>query len=272
MVVFPRAKINVGLNITGKRSDGYHNIETLFIPVGLCDALEFVGAPPGVVADELIVTGLVTDCNPADNLVVRALNLIRTRCTVPPLRMHLHKAIPPGSGLGGGSSDASAMLVALNKFFSLGIDDAILQEMALTIGSDCPVFIAGTPVLASGRGEIFSPAPALPSGLTLVIVHEGIHISTAEAYGNCHPRKPDYRLSELIAEPPERWKETIKNDFEDYAFSKHPILAEIKESMYRAGALYSSMSGSGSAVYGLFTEEPGQYDRIKGNIIFKGPL
>lgn len=272
MVVFPKAKINIGLNITGKRSDGYHNIETLFFPVGLCDALEFIESPPGVTTDELIVTGLVTDCNPADNLVVRALNILRNEHPIAPLRMHLHKAIPAGSGLGGGSSDASAMLVTLNKFFSLGIDDTRLKEMALTIGSDCPVFIAGTPVLASGRGEIFTKAPPLPCGLTLVIVHEGIHISTAEAYSNCRPRKPEISLSELIAEPVARWRETIRNDFEEYAFMKHPVLAEIKESMYRAGALYSSMSGSGSAIYGLFAEEPRQIDLIKGKIIFKGPL
>lgn len=272
MVVFPKAKINIGLNITGKRSDGYHNIETLFLPVGLCDALEFVAAPPGVVTDELIVTGLVTDCSPADNLVVRALNLVRAEHSIPPLRMHLHKAIPAGSGLGGGSSDASAMLVGVNRFFGLDIDDSRLLQMALTIGSDCPVFIAGIPVLASGRGEVFTPAPSLPAGLTLIIVHEGIHISTAEAYSNCRPRKPDYRLSELIADPPARWRETIKNDFEEYAFAKHPILAEIKESMYSAGALYSSMSGSGSAIYGLFAGESVQTGLIKGKIIFKGPL
>jgi 4-diphosphocytidyl-2-C-methyl-D-erythritol kinase len=164
------------------------------------------------------------------------------------------------------------MLVALNKTYSLGIGEARLQQMALTIGSDCPVFIAGNPVMATGRGELFTPAPSLPVGLTLVIVHEGIHISTAEAYKNCLPQIPERQLSELIAEPVGRWSETIKNDFEEYAFVKHPILAEIKESMYRAGAIYSSMSGSGSAIYGLFSEEPKQIGLIKGNIIFKGPL
>jgi 4-diphosphocytidyl-2-C-methyl-D-erythritol kinase len=272
MVTFPKAKINIGLYITGKRGDGYHNIETLFHPVDLCDALEFVPAPTEASTDELIVSGLVTDCNPADNLVIKALNLLREKLPIPHLRIHLHKAIPAGSGLGGGSSDASAMLVALNKFFSLGISSDNLKEMSLKIGSDCPVFIAGTPVMASGRGEVFSPAPQLPAGLTLIIVHEGIHISTAEAYRNCSPQMPDRTLSELIAGPVERWKGTIKNDFEEYAFAQHPILAEIKESMYRAGALYSSMSGSGSAIYGLFSGEPEQVSLIRGRIIFNGPL
>lgn len=272
MVVFPKAKINIGLNIIGKRTDGYHNIETLFLPVGLCDALEFVPAGQGTANDELTVSGSMNGVNPADNLVFKAVKLLRQRTPFPRLRIHLHKVIPTGSGLGGGSSDASSMLVGLNRYFSLGFTCEELQNLALELGSDCPVFISGTPAFASGRGEIFEPAPKIPDGLRIVIVHEGIHISTPEAYRNSRPAIPAVRLRELTQRPAEEWRDTIRNDFEEYAFGMYPQLADIKASMYRAGAIYSSMSGSGSAVYGLFMGEPRFPEKIKGTIIFKGEI
>jgi len=272
MVVFPRAKINIGLNITEKRPDGFHNIETLFLPVNLCDALEFVPAGRGSEKDELTASGCMTGGNPADNLVIKAVKLLRKKSPFPGLRIHLHKVIPTGSGLGGGSSDASSMLAGLNRYFSLGFTSEELQNMALELGSDCPVFISGTPILASGRGEIFEPAPKIPDGLKIVIVHEGIHISTQEAYKNCSPAKPAVRLRELTQRPLKEWRETITNDFEEYAFNRFPQLADTKASMYQAGAIYSSMSGSGSAVYGLFMGEPRFPEKIKGTIIFKGEI
>lgn len=272
MVVFPRAKINVGLNIIRKRDDGFHDIETMFLPVNLCDALEFVPASNSSSGDELTLSGYLTGGDTADNLVLKAVNLLRKTAPFPRLRIHLHKAIPAGSGLGGGSSDASSMLVGLNRYFSLGFTCEELSDLALELGSDCPVFISGTPVLASGRGEIFEPAPAIPDGLRIVIIHEPIHISTSEAYRNCKPQIPPVRLMELTRRPVSEWKQTIRNDFEDYAFSRFPVLREIKESLYKAGAVYSSMSGSGSAIYGLFTGEPGLPQKIKGKIIYQGPM
>lgn len=272
MVIFPRAKINVGLNIIRKRDDGYHDIETMFLPVNLCDALEFVPSSNYSAVDELTLSGLMTGGETADNLVLKAVKILRTRAPFPTLKIHLHKAIPAGSGLGGGSSDASSMLVGINKYFSLGLTCEELADLALELGSDCPVFISGTPVLASGRGEIFERAPAIPAGLKVVIIHEAIHISTSEAYRNCKPHIPSVRLSELARRPISEWKETIKNDFEDYAFSMFPVLGEIKKSLYNAGAVYSSMSGSGSAIYGLFTGEPKLPQKIKGKIIYQGPM
>jgi 4-diphosphocytidyl-2-C-methyl-D-erythritol kinase len=269
MVTFPRAKINIGLFITEKRGDGYHNIESLFAPVGLSDALEFVEAGDNCQSDELTVTGVMAGCNPADNFVMKALEIVRRKRTIPYQRIHLHKAIPAGSGLGGGSSDASAMLLALNKRYSVGYNAQDLHQAALSIGSDCPFFINCAPVIATGRGELFEPAPPLPSGLKIVIVHDGIHISTPEAYANCTPRRRTRGLRELISQPLSEWRESITNDFEEYAFRRFPRLAEIKESLYVAGAVYSSMSGSGSAVYGLFVGDPDTHV-IKGNIIYCG--
>jgi len=272
MVVFPRAKVNIGLNIIDKRTDGYHNIETLFLPVNLCDALEFVPAGHGSEKDQLTVSGYMTGGDPDDNLVIKAVKILRKKVAFPGLKIHLHKVIPTGSGLGGGSSDASSMLVGLNRYFSLGFTCEELQSMSLELGSDCPVFISGAPALASGRGEIFEPAPEIPEGLRIVIVHEGIHISTLEAYKNSQPVIPAVRLRELIKRPLNEWKETIRNDFEEYAFNRFPQLAEIKAGMYEAGAVYSSMTGSGSAVYGLFWGEPKFPDRIKGSIIYQGEI
>jgi len=272
MVVFPRAKINIGLRITGKREDGFHNIETLFLPINLNDALEFVTGEAGSTDDELTVTGYATGGLPADNLVIKAVNLIREKRHFPRLRIHLHKAIPAGSGLGGGSSDASAMLVGLNRYFSLGLKKEELLSMALQLGSDCPLFIECTPALASGRGEVLEPYSIIEKGLTVVVVFEDFHISTAEAYQNCTPSKPGHGLKELLEAPPVNWRQTITNDFEPYAFNKFPKLADIKESLYSAGAIYSSLSGSGSAVYGIFTGEPKHPHLIRGNVIFKGAL
>ena len=272
MITFPRAKINTGLNIIRKRSDGFHDIETIFYPVGLSDALEFVVPAESVAEDELSVTGFPAGCPSSENLAVRAATLMRERFEFPYLKIHLHKSIPPGSGLGGGSSDAAGMLMLLNRYFNLGATGNDLKSMALTLGSDCPFFINGSPVLATGRGEIFDPLPCFLDGAYIVIIHEGIHISTPLAYSKSNPRGRGSGLKELIELPREEWREMITNDFEDYAFNAFPVLADIKSSLYRAGAFYSSMSGSGSAMYGLFPEEPANKALIQGNIIYQGWL
>ncbi|MBE0676502.1 MAG: 4-(cytidine 5'-diphospho)-2-C-methyl-D-erythritol kinase [Bacteroidales bacterium] len=272
MVTFPRAKINIGLNIIRKREDGFHDIETIFYPTGLCDALEFVIPVEGLEADTLTGTGFAAGCPVDDNLVVRAVRLLREDYEIPFLRIHLHKMIPPGSGLGGGSSDAAHMLMLLNRYFDLGIANEVLMEKSLTLGSDCPFFIYGSPAIATGRGELFDKLGCFLEGNYLVIVHEGIHISTPIAYRNSKPHVRDTHLADLIGTPSHSWKNTIENDFEEYAFSIHPRLAEIKESLYESGAWYSAMSGSGSAVYGLYSKKPERPSLIKGTIIYEGWL
>lgn len=270
MLTFPRAKINIGLTIVRKRDDGFHDIETIFYPIPLADALEFVPAGPDAVSDTLTVTGVADLGNPADNLVTKAVSLLRTRYPVPYLRIHLLKTIPPGSGLGGGSSDASAMLVLLNRYFGLQASQEELLTLALQLGSDCPFFIRPEPVLATGRGEIFTPLRCLLTGYYLVLVRDDIHISTPMAYAGSKPRGSEAGLAGLVTAPVEEWKDRVVNDFEEYAFRQHPRLSMLKQGMYDAGAIYSSMSGSGSAIYGIFTSRPNTPP--PGNIIWQGEL
>ena len=258
MTSFPNAKINIGLYITGKRKDGYHNIESLFYPVGARDALEFVVQKPGVDYDEFTVTGIETDCNMNDNLVMKALNQIRNEYTIPPLKIHLHKVIPPGSGLGGGSSDAAFMLRYLNRYFMLGIDIDGLKKLAMKIGSDCAFFINNKPAFISGRGEVITESDFTLKGKYILIVYPGIHISTAEAYSMVTAGNTVNMIGEQIKEPVHKWRDNIHNDFQDVFISKHPVIGDVINRIYDDGALYCSMSGSGSAVYGIFEELPGR--------------
>ncbi len=272
MISFPTAKINIGLRVTGKRHDGFHDIETIFYPVGLCDALEFVVNPDNVREDELVVTGINIGPRPKENLVMRALKKMREYYKVPFLRIHLHKKIPAAAGLGGGSSDAACILKAINKRFGFGIDTPVLRKIALEIGSDCPFFIDPVPSFARGRGEIMSPAAVIPPGFRIVLANPGIRISTRDAYNNCIPAKPETSLEELIKLHPSEWKDVIVNDFEQYVFKLYPETEDIKRSFYRAGALYSSMSGSGSTVYGIFRDKIDIPDRIVPFVIYEGDL
>jgi 4-diphosphocytidyl-2-C-methyl-D-erythritol kinase len=272
MVIFPRAKINIGLRVTERRSDGFHNLETIFYPAGLCDALEFVVADKFLKEDLLIVTGSLVDVNPDSNMVIKAVRKIREIQKIPFLRIHLHKAIPAGAGLGGGSSDASALLKAVNKYFDLKIDDGKLKEMALDLGSDCPFFIDSIPSFAHGRGEILTPVKQLPEGLHLVLVNPGIHLNTREAYSNITPGQPDSNLRELYDLDVSKWKDLIFNDFEASVFKKHPQIAEIKKRLYEIGAAYSSMSGSGSTVYGIFCSKPEIPESFRKMVIYSDVL
>jgi 4-diphosphocytidyl-2-C-methyl-D-erythritol kinase len=272
MIVFPNAKINIGLRITGKRQDGFHNIETLFYPVGLCDALEFVISDQDTGKDILTSTGIETGSSPADNIVMKAINSLRDKRSFPFLKIHLHKAIPAGAGLGGGSSDAAHLLIAVNHHFNLGIDINELKAISLNIGSDCPFFIYGVPALASGRGENLTSVKSLLTGYYLAILNPGVSISTSEAYKYCHPLAPQESLKQLIEYPVGEWKELILNDFEEYAFKKYPIIAHMKEELYRSGAIFSLMSGSGSSVYGIFKEKPELTDKLKEYVIWEGKM
>jgi 4-diphosphocytidyl-2-C-methyl-D-erythritol kinase len=272
MIVFPKAKINLGLRITGKRPDSYHDIETLFYPVRLSDALEFVVLSEPLKKDNLIVTGINTGSDPEDNLVLKTVRKLREKYSFPLLKIHLHKVIPVGAGLGGGSSDAAHLLKAINRYFGLNIDEKKLKAKALELGSDCPFFIDCDPAFASGRGEVFKPIRPVLTGYYILLINPGIEINTREAYQNCRPENPSTSLLQLIDRPITEWKELMINDFEDYAFKKFPLIGDIKNELYSSGALFSSMSGSGSSVYGIFSEKPEIPGRLKDFLIWEEVL
>jgi 4-diphosphocytidyl-2-C-methyl-D-erythritol kinase len=270
MVIFPKAKINIGLRIIEKRSDGFHNLQTIFYPVCLCDAIEFVVPEKHIENDILTVTGIMREQDPSNNLVIRAINKIREIAHIPFLRVHLHKAIPLGAGLGGGSSDAASLLRALNRYFNLEISTDSLKEIALELGSDCPFFIDCVPSFAEGRGEILTPVKPLTEDLYLLMVNPGINVSTREAYSSCVPRKPDSDLREIYSQKVSEWKNLIINDFEGPVFRKYPEIGALKNRMEDMGAIYSSMSGSGSTVYGIFSHTPEIHPSLQSQIIYSG--
>ena len=271
MISFPKAKVNLGLRITRRRTDGYHDIESIFYPVDLNDALEFKVAPKAM-ADELTITGLPIPEPTTENLVITAVKMLRKRFDIPYLKIHLHKSIPCGGGLGGGSSDASYMLKSLNKYFKLGLDVDELKKLSLGIGSDCPFFIEAEPALAMKRGELLTPLPKFLEGMYIVILHPNININTKEAYKNCFPHKQDQSLPELIKNRPSDWKRIIFNDFENYIFNRYPEIGELKRYLYNSGAIFSSMTGSGSAVYGIFGHKPSISQSIHRYLIYQGEL
>jgi 4-diphosphocytidyl-2-C-methyl-D-erythritol kinase len=272
MVIFPKAKINLGLTVSGKRPDGYHNIETIFYQLNFCDALEIVVRMDGYKSDQLTVTGLDLPGPIDDNLVMAAVGQMRKSYSFPFLKMHLHKVIPAGAGLGGGSSDAAGTLNILNKLFDFSISNGELKSIALGLGSDCPFFIDGNPVVAVGRGEIFKPVNNVLRGLKILLLNPGIQVNTREAYENCIPSDNVRHLDEIITMPVADWKRLLINDFERTIFLKYPLIGYIKEKIYESGALFSSMSGSGSSVFGIFKEEPVVPDDLKEFVIFQGDL
>lgn len=270
MVVFPIAKINIGLRITGKRQDGFHDIETIFYPIRLSDALEFVVSDQSANEDILQVTGIDPVSKPGDNLVMKSIIRLREMNSFPFLKVHLHKAIPVGAGLGGGSSDAACLLKTVSRHFDLKIKNDDLRSIALEIGSDCPFFVEGIPSFASGRGEILTPVNKVLTGFYLVLVNPGICINTAEAYRNCKPEKPSVSLPDLFKLSLSDWKKLILNDFEEFAFKKHPLIGDLKDELYKSGALFSLMSGSGSSVYGIFSKKTNLSSKIKEYVIWEG--
>jgi 4-diphosphocytidyl-2-C-methyl-D-erythritol kinase len=272
MIFFPNAKINIGLRITGKRPDGFHDLETVFYPVMLSDALEFVISDNSAGKDSITVTGIETGSEPENNLVIKAVNRLRAIAAFPVLNIHLHKGIPVGAGLGGGSSDATCMLKVLNRHFELNLDHGVLMDIALELGSDCPFFIECVPAYATGRGEILTPVKPVLAGYYLVLVNPGIGINTGAAFRNCSPALPSTSLTDLIQSPPEEWKSTIINDFEAYAIKEYPIIGYLKEELYRSDALFSLMSGSGSSVYGIFRSKPELSTEIRKFVIWEGIL
>ncbi len=267
MIVYPNAKINIGLKVLDKREDGFHNIETLFFPVGKSDILEIVESP----ALKMVQSGIEIpgDMDPMENICVKAYNLIRRDYNIPPVELHLHKQIPVGAGLGGGSSDSVATLRALDSLFNLNIPFEKLLDYAASLGSDCPFFLYNRPMVGEGRGEILSPVDSpildtLEDRYEIRLIHPPHFVSTAQAYGGIitrekrralgmeEPADRNIPLKELLQMPVEEWREHIVNDFEETVFNKIPQLRQYKEQLYEDGAIYAAMSGSGSTMFGIF--------------------
>ncbi|NDV65887.1 4-(cytidine 5'-diphospho)-2-C-methyl-D-erythritol kinase [Bacteroides sp. 224] len=256
MITFPNAKINLGLNITEKRPDGYHNLETIFYPIPWEDALEI--NPLSCSNKEKIIlhqSGITIEGNPDDNLIAKAYHLLDKDFGLPSIETYIHKHIPTGAGLGGGSSDAAFMLKLLNEQFQLSISDEKLEEYAAILGADCAFFIKNKPTYAEGIGNVFSPISLSLKGYHLFVIKPDVFISTRDAFAAIKPHKPAHSLKKVITRPVSEWKNLMINDFEESVFPKFPLIAEIKETLYNQGAIYASMSGSGSSVYGIFSEE-----------------
>lgn len=274
MITFPNAKINLGLHITEKRLDGYHNLETVFYPVPLEDALEIhLQHTPSTNKYALHLSGIKVIGNADDNLVIKAYQLLDQDFELPPIDIHLFKHIPSGAGLGGGSADAAFMLKLLNERFGLNLTTEQLETYAATLGADCAFFIRNEPTFAEGIGNVFSPISLSLKGYQLVIIKPDIFVSTREAFSQIRPQRPEHSLCDSLARPIEEWKECVVNDFEASVFPQHPAIKVIKEELYRQGAVYASMSGSGSSVFGLFQPESiiPEMD-FKNAFIFQGVL
>ncbi len=264
MLTFPCAKINLGLNITSKREDGYHNLETIFYPVPLTDALEVKLMHDDFPSDEpcdLKITGNAVDCDEKNNLVVQAYTLLAQDFTLPRVHTHLVKRIPMQAGLGGGSADGAFMIRLLDERFRLNMGIAEMERYASRLGSDCAFFITTEPSFATGRGEVLEPvniAEQNLQGYYISIVKPTIAVSTREAFKQIICRQPEHCCRDIVRQPVETWKTVLTNDFEEPAFKQHPELADIKQRLYDLGAVYAQMSGSGSAFFGLFRTEPQQ--------------
>ena len=262
MIVFPCAKINLGLNIVSKREDGYHNLETVFYPIPLYDALEIKYMDekfPSDTACDLKVTGNAVDCDEQKNLVVKAYHILAADYQLQRIHTHLYKHIPSQAGLGGGSSDAAFMIRLLDERFRLNIGNPEMERYAARLGADCAFFIEAEPAYAEGIGDVLMPADGPDGnlhGYYLCVVKPDVAVSTKEAYSAITPKKPAKSCRDIVRQPIETWKEDLVNDFEDPIFMMHPELAAIRQKLYDQGAVYASMSGSGSALYGIFKEEP----------------
>ena len=272
MVLFPNAKINLGLNVLSRRPDGYHTIQSVFIPVELADILEVVPLDDGA-PYFFQKTGIPVGGAARENLVVKALEQVRNEFDLPSVRIHLHKCIPPGSGLGGGSSDGAAMVMALDRIFDLKMSRERIRAHLLRLGSDCTFFLENTPCLIGGVGDRVRPiALDVLSGLWLVLVIPDLHISTARAYSRVQPNPHQDDLEERVRQPVHAWRNAISNDFETFVFEDHPFLGDLKATMYERGAIYASLSGSGSAVYGLFNQRLDLKGEFHGMRIWQGQV
>lgn len=255
MITFPNAKINLGLNIIEKRPDGYHNLETIFYPINLQDALEVARQDNDSKEYTLRVCGTSLEIDDEDNLVVKAYKLLKKdHPQMLPIDIHMYKHIPAGAGLGGGSSDAAHMIKLLNEKFLLELSAEQMESYAAQLGADCAFFIKNKPVFATGIGNVFEPIELSLKGYHIVLVKPDIFVSTRDAFSQIKPTRPSVSLKEIVKQPIENWKDSMKNDFEESVFLKFPEVAAIKDELYDLGAVYAAMSGSGSSVYGIFKE------------------
>jgi 4-diphosphocytidyl-2-C-methyl-D-erythritol kinase len=262
MLTFPNAKINIGLYVTEKRSDNFHNLETVFVPIPWTDILEIVPSK----TTQLEISGLPVPGNVHENILLKAYALVKADYDIPPVKINLHKQIPIGAGLGGGSSDAVSCLLNLNKQFSLDVSEDKLLEYALKLGSDCPFFLKNTTQFAKGRGEIMQNLDMNLSGKFILVVFPALHISTKAAFENIVPKSANFDLKNLPNIPIAQWNKYISNDFEPFVFQHYPHLDAIKKDIIQAGAKYAAMSGSGSAIYGIFDQKPENIE-VNGQIV-----
>jgi len=253
MIQFPHCKINLGLSILEKRKDGFHNLETVFYPVGLKDIIEITPLSKPTQEVTFSSSGIAVPGNDADNLCVKAYQLLKKdHSHLPSIQMHLHKAIPMGAGLGGGSSDATAVIQILNKLFTLELSEDALLQYTAQLGSDCPFFLYEQPCHATGRGEILNPISLCLKDYQIVLIHPSVSISTAWAFQQIHPANKNKNIIDIIQQPIITWKQDLMNDFEAPILTAHPVLQSIKKELYEKGAIYASMSGSGSSFFGIF--------------------
>ena len=266
MILFPNAKINIGLNILSRREDGFHNLETIFYPLAIRDALEVVEA------DQMKFTssGLEIPGDAMDNLCLKAYYLLSKDYKLPPVHIHLHKNIPIGAGLGGGSADASFFIRLINQKFELGMDALQMEGYASKLGSDCAFFIQNKPAIAVGKGDQLQTINLDLSSYFIMLVMPQVQVSTSDAYRGVRPATMASSLADLIKLPIEAWRVAIKNDFEPSVFLQYPIIAEVKSKLYSSGALYACMSGSGSSVFGIFEKELKLPDLEQYNKVFYG--
>lgn len=272
MLTFPNSKINLGLHIVDRRDDGFHELQTLFYPLTLKDALEIIPAPDNKTT--FTSSGIDIPDDGAKNLCEKAWDLLHQHHAIPAVKIHLHKNIPIGAGLGGGSADAVYTLLLLNDLFSLNLSPRQLMAHAARLGSDCAFFILNTPCMATGRGEILTPFAVNLKGYELLLVKPPVHVSTARAYAGVKPLPPRHILPEVLTLSPEHWKDKLVNDFEESIFPDFPQIAHIKTQLYHAGALYACMSGSGSSVFGIFKENtlPEKIKELEGCFVWREVL
>lgn len=268
MLTFPNAKINIGLHITAKRADGFHNLESCFYPVGWSDALEILPAEKLSFQS----SGIAIPGDPNHNLCLKAYQLLKADFDLPPVQIHLHKVVPIGAGMGGGSSDGAFTIKTLNQLFELSLSTEAMQNYARKLGSDCAFFIENKAQFCFGKGDEFEDIRVDLAGKTLVLVNPMIHISTAEAYLGVKPQTPAIHLPEALAAPIETWKNSVVNDFEKHLLPKYPAIAQVKEELYILGASYASMTGSGSTVFGIFDNNIALNQAFSNYMVWQGIL
>ncbi len=273
LLLLPNCKINIGLHVVRRREDGYHDLETLFYPIPLCDNLEISLANELDAPFRLSVGGKKIEGKLADNIVTKVYESLRKEFKFPPIEVTLYKHVPTGAGLGGGSSDAAFMLKGLNELFELGLSDDEMERRVAKFGADCAFFIRNKAAYATGIGDVLTPYPLSLKGKHIVLVKPDVFVSTKEAYANVHPHIPQFDLTSSLKQPIETWRHMVVNDFEESVFPNHPELPAIKQTLYDMGALYASMSGSGSTLYGIFDRPVPEAEKVfKNCFVFTKPL